>query len=73
MRASLVIASHNEGPLLCQTVQSCLETLDGLDCEIVVADDASADGSVEQLRDRYPEVRVVGSPERRGVSSCVRW
>jgi GT2 family glycosyltransferase len=69
MRASLVIASHNEGPLLCQTVQSCLETLDGLDCEIVVADDASADGSVEQLRDRYPEVRVVGSPERRGVSS----
>ena len=68
MRASLVIASHNEGDLLWQTVRSCVETLDGLDAEIVVADDASEDGSVDELLARYPDVRVVVGPGRRGVS-----
>jgi len=67
MRASLVIASHNEGQNLWRTVQSCLEATEGLDCEIVVADDASVDGSLAQLR-RFPQVRVVGHDERRGAS-----
>src|SRR3954463_12210663 len=53
MRASIVIAAHEEGDLLVKTVESCLETIDDLDCEIVVADDASADGSVEGLRRRF--------------------
>ena len=41
MRASLVIAAHNEGESLAKTIGSCIETCAGLDCEIVVADDAS--------------------------------
>lgn len=67
MRASLVIASHNEGDNLWRTVQSCLETADGLDCEVVVADDASTDGSLAELR-RFPRARVVAHDERRGAS-----
>jgi GT2 family glycosyltransferase len=69
MRASIVIGSHNEGDRLWKTVGSCLETTEGLDCEIVVADDASEDGSVEEVRKRYSEVRVVLAPQRRGVST----
>ena len=62
MRASLIIAAHNEGDSLWKTVQSCLETSAGLDCEIVVADDASWDGSVEEAQRRFPQVRVVRRP-----------
>ena len=43
MRASIVIASFNEGDLLWKTVRSCVETVADLDCEIVVVDDASDD------------------------------
>jgi GT2 family glycosyltransferase len=49
-------------------VQSCLETREQLDCDVVVADDASSDGSVEELRRRFPEVQVVAHAERQGVS-----
>ena len=68
MRTSVVIASHNEGDLLWRTVGSCLETTSELDCEVVVADDASTDGGVEEMLKRFPEVRVVRFSERRGVS-----
>jgi GT2 family glycosyltransferase len=68
MLASIVIAAHNEGDNLWKTVQSCLETTEALDCEIVVADDASGDGSVDELRRRHSAVKIVDVPVRRGVS-----
>jgi len=68
MRASIVIATHNEGDCLCRTVRSCLESIGDLECEIVVADDASDDGSLDELWRRFPEVRIVNHPERRGVA-----
>lgn len=69
MRASLVIASHNEGSLIHRTVQSCIEAAEGLDCEIVVADDASTDGSIDHLRREFEQVRVIANPVRQGVSA----
>jgi GT2 family glycosyltransferase len=69
MRASIAISAHNEGELLLKTVQSCLETISDLDCEIVVADDASTDESIDRLKKAYPGVRVYSSPERRGCSA----
>jgi GT2 family glycosyltransferase len=68
MRASIVIAAHNEGDLLWKTLHSVVETTDYLEREILIADDASTDGSVEEARCRYPEVRVVSFPVRRGCS-----
>ncbi len=69
MRTSILIASHNEGDLLWRTVGSCRETTADLDCEIVVADDASADGCVARMQERFPDVRVVTFPQRRGVAA----
>ena len=68
MRASLIIAAHNESDRLWRTVASCVETSAGLDCEIVVADDASWDDSVEETLRRFPQVRVVRHEERKGAS-----
>ena len=68
MRASIVIASHNEGFRLRRTVQSCAENIDGVDYEVVIADDASRDGSVDELLQHYPDVRVVKSRRRLGCS-----
>jgi GT2 family glycosyltransferase len=68
MRASIVIASHNDGEALDRTIESSLDTSAGVDCEIVVADDVSSDGSVERIRNRFPGVRLVAHAQRRGVS-----
>lgn len=55
---SIVVVTHNEGQRLCQTVENLTATAPA-DAEIIVVDDLSADGSIELLRARQPDVRVV--------------
>jgi GT2 family glycosyltransferase len=69
MRVTLVVSSLNEGSNLCRTVRSSLDTTTGLDREVLVADDDSHDGSLDELRHRFPDVRIVGHASRRGVAS----
>jgi len=69
MRTSIIIAAHNEGESLWKTVQSCVETCAGLDYEIVIADDASVDDSVEEVQRRFPQLRVVRHEERSGAAT----
>jgi GT2 family glycosyltransferase len=57
----------------------CLESLSslrradrrrvGADAEIVVLDNASEDGSVEAVRERFPDVRVIAQPFRAGFGA----
>ena len=68
MRASIIIASHQEGDLLYKTVDSCVETCAGLDCEIIVSDDASTDGSIDRVAKHWPQVRVIRHETRQGAS-----
>jgi len=68
MRASIIIATHNEGEALSKTIESCIDNSVGLDHEIIVADDSSTDGSVERAERRFSQVRVHRHPERQGVS-----
>lgn len=69
MRASIVIAAHNEGHSLARTIESCLATMGSLDAEIIVADDASNDGSAEEVRRQFPSVRMTSHPSRMGASA----
>lgn len=68
MRISIIIAAHQEGDRLWRTVESCVETTTGLDREIIIADDASDDGSVEEAVRRFPLVRVFRHEQRCGAS-----
>ena len=68
MRTSLIIASHNEGASLANTIVSCVETCGDLDYEIIVADDASTDGSTEDVERRFPQIRIYRHPHRMGAS-----
>jgi GT2 family glycosyltransferase len=52
---------------------ACLDSVRGqtyANVEVVVADNASTDGSPELLRDDYPEVRLVPLPENRGFTGA---
>jgi len=61
-----VVVSYNTRELLL----ACLASLQGVTCplEIVVVDNASADGSVEAVRTDFPDVRVIANAENVGFS-----
>lgn len=61
-RVSIVIVSWNALPLLKTCLPSVLDT-SYPDFEIVLADNASTDGSAEWVQQRFPEVNVVRHPE----------
>ncbi|HET7571767.1 MAG TPA: glycosyltransferase family 2 protein [Gaiellaceae bacterium] len=48
---------------------ACLESLAGVDAEIVVLDNASEDGSAEAVRERFPAVRLIAQPYRAGFGA----
>lgn len=66
---SVVIPNWNGAPYL----PVCLDALRAQTyarVEVIVADNASTDGSVELLRERYPEVRVLALSENRGFTGA---
>jgi GT2 family glycosyltransferase len=68
MEISVIIASHNEGSALASTIESVIETISDADYEIVLADDASTDDSVDAAERRFPLARVIRHDRRLGAS-----
>ena len=69
MDLSVIIVNWNVKGLL----QACLQSLlnsntGGLQLEIIVVDCASGDGSVQMVRDNFPQVHLVASPENLGYA-----
>jgi len=58
---SVVIVSYNVADLLAAAIGSVLEDLEraGIDSEVIVVDNASADGSAATVRERFPSVRLI--------------
>ena len=61
-RISIIIVSWNALPLLQQCLPSVVAT-DYPDLEIILADNASTDGSVAWVADTFPQVQIVQHPE----------
>jgi GT2 family glycosyltransferase len=62
---SISIVNTNSRDLLL----ACLESLAGVDAEIVVLDNASEDGSVAAVQERYPQARVITQRHRAGFAA----
>ena len=66
---SVIIVNHNGGPLL----GACLERLAGAippGSEIVLVDNASADGSADDLEARFPGLRVIRNARNVGYGTA---
>ena len=72
MKATLIIINHNGRDLLADSVPAALEAAHGAEGghTVCVADDASTDGSVEFVRERFPEVRVLALPKGGFGAAC---
>ncbi len=64
---SIVIVNWNSGPLLERCIQSLRQHASG--CEIIVVDNASADGSLDFLGDPRPGMRVLRNATNLGFAA----
>ena len=59
MRTAVVILNWNTRDLLAQFIPAIERSLDGMDAELIVADNASTDGSVEMLSEHFPQLKTI--------------
>lgn len=65
---SIVIVNYNVKYFLEQALRSVRKALEGIDGEVFVVDNASTDGSVELVKERFPEVRLIVNEKNLGFS-----
>jgi len=70
---SVVIPSLNGSDLLAAFLPDLLQALEtaGGDHQVIVVDNASTDGTVDLLADRFPQIEVVSLEENRGFAAAV--
>jgi GT2 family glycosyltransferase len=61
---AVVIVSHNDAHWLEPCLTSVLAHAGDVQLELIVVDNASTDGTRELVEDRFPDARVVSSPNR---------
>ncbi len=68
MKVSVIIVNYNVRYFLEVCVDSVLKAASGLDAEVIVVDNNSADDSVQMMADRFPEVIRIENKENTGFS-----
>lgn len=71
MDLSVIVVSYNT----CRLLDDCLRSLYAAEppprgMEVIVVDNASADGSPQMVRDRYPEARLIADSDNRGYAAA---
>jgi len=65
---SVVIVSYNVRRFLEQALRSVFAALEGLEGEVWVVDNASSDGSVQMVREQFPQVKLIANEENVGFA-----
>ena len=71
MQVSIIIVSYNTKELTKQTIQSVFDKTEGVDYEIIVVDNDSKDGSVEELKKTFQDrITIIESKENLGFGKA---
>jgi len=70
MDVSVVIVNWNTRDILRDCLQSVYAETMGVEFEVVVVDNASADGSAEMVRAEFPQVRLIANQENKGFAAA---
>ncbi len=68
MTLSVIIVNYNVRQFLENALASIVRALAGLEGEVIVVDNASDDGSVDMVREKFPAVRVIANRENVGFA-----
>jgi GT2 family glycosyltransferase len=70
MKLSVVIVNYNSGKVLRTCLSSVFRETRDLAFEVILVDNASSDGSVDEVRRDFPLVRIICNPENRGFAAA---
>ena len=65
---SIIIVNYNVQYFLDQCIQSIIASKHNLDLEVIVVDNNSVDGSLDMLRAKYPEVKLIANDNNPGFA-----
>lgn len=68
MKLSVIIVNYNVRAYLEQCLRTVFEALKGIDGDVFVVDNQSTDGSVEMVREKFPQVRLIANKDNVGFS-----
>jgi GT2 family glycosyltransferase len=68
MKLSVVIICWNDLKVILECISSIRVETSAIDYEIIVTDNASSDGSIAAIRERFPNVRIVENLENGGFA-----
>jgi len=66
MDLSIVIVNYNNSKLLKENLQSIYDSTHKTSLDIIVVDNASADDSIEMMRNNFPDVKIIANKENLG-------
>lgn len=70
MDVSVIIVNYNTKDLIINCLQSIYDQTGQVDYEIIVVDNASVDGSVAAIKNKFPKVILLESPENLGFGKA---
>lgn len=70
MQLSIVIVNYNVRYFLEQCLLSVQRAVEGIEAEVFVVDNASADGSVEMVQQKFPFVKTIANKNNVGFSKA---
>ena len=68
MKTAVVILNYNTREYLRRFLPGLIASCKGLDAEVIVADNASADSSLEMMAAEFPQIRCIALPENYGFT-----
>ncbi|MCR5409085.1 MAG: glycosyltransferase family 2 protein, partial [Bacteroidales bacterium] len=68
MRAAVVILNYNTKEYLRKFLPGLIVSTEGLDAQVIVADNASSDGSVEMMKEEFPSIPLIVLEENYGFT-----
>ncbi len=68
MKLSVIIVNYNVRAYLEQCLRTVVEAMKGIDGDVFVVDNQSTDGSVEMVREKFPQVKLMANTENVGFS-----
>lgn len=70
MKLSVIIVSYNVKHFLEQCLHSVRAASNGMDAEIFVVDNASVDGSVKMVKEKFPEAKCIANHDNPGFAKA---
>lgn len=70
MKLTIVIVSYNVKHFLEQCLYSVRAAIAGIEAEVFVVDNASVDGSVKMVREKFPEVKCIANQDNVGFAKA---